>query len=157
MPSLTIRQARSSDADSAVVALRSSIIILCMADHQNDYETLEHWLRNKNPETFQSWLKEPKNYTIVACFDDEVTGVGLITTDGDLNLCYVKPGNQRSGIGRAIVQELEAKAKDWGLSTINLISTFAARSFYESQGYRLLDAGNHSYGVIVDYYYAKHL
>lgn len=157
MPSLTLRKAQKFDADAAVAVLRSSIITLCIADHKKDPTTLERWLRNKTPETFQSWLKEPINYTIVACLEDEVTGVGLITQDGDLNLCYVKPGTQRLGIGHSLVKELEAQAIDWGLSTINLISTHAARSFYESQGYRFIEAGNHSYGVIIDYYYAKHL
>lgn len=157
MPLISIREAKRSDADDAVAVLRASILILCTADHQNDPETLERWLRNKNPETFQSWLNDPKNYVIVACLDDEVTGVGLITRDGELNLCYVKPDAQGVGIGYELVKELEAKAIDWGLSEINLISTYAARTFYESQGYRLVGQGKHSYGVIVDYNYTKYL
>jgi GNAT superfamily N-acetyltransferase len=42
---------------------------------------------------------------------------------------------QRLGIGTALLESLEAEARQWGLSSIELGSSSAARTFYERHGY----------------------
>jgi len=56
-----------------------------------------------------------------------------------LNLLAVKPGFQRLGIGRQLLEWLEASARTAGIFTVNLelrATNDAARSFYEKLGYR---------------------
>jgi GNAT superfamily N-acetyltransferase len=153
-----VRSAIFSDAASAVAVLRESITHLCTADHQNNPATLQRWLRNKTTQNFSQWLLEPDRYFVVAEIGLEVCGVGMVRRNGDLDLCYVQPGKQRLGIGSAMLQALEAQAKNWGLNKLNLISTENARMFYERHGYEF--KGEQSvpgYGVVRDYYYAKEL
>jgi GNAT superfamily N-acetyltransferase len=64
-----------------------------------------------------------------------VSGVGLLHQSGEVRLCYVRPRQQRAGIGRALLAALEARARAVGLAQLQLHSTAVARAFYESQGY----------------------
>lgn len=56
-----------------------------------------------------------------------------------LSLLAVKPGYQRLGIGRQLIEWLEASARTAGIFTVNLelrAMNDGARSFYEKLGYR---------------------
>jgi len=56
-----------------------------------------------------------------------------------LNLLAVKPGYQRLGIGRQLIDWLEASARTAGIFTVNLelrAANDSARAFYEKLGYR---------------------
>lgn len=60
-----------------------------------------------------------------------------------LNLLAVRPGCQRQGIGRQLLDWLEASARTAGIFTVNLelrAANDGARIFYEKLGYRV--AGN---------------
>jgi GNAT superfamily N-acetyltransferase len=132
---VSIRRARIEDAESATTLLRESITQLCVPDHKNDTETLREWFRNKTPEHFERWVRDEENYLVVAEFDSELGGVGRLHRSGDIRLCYVRPGRERLGIGRALLEALEFQAQDWGLTELSLQSSITARSFYERHGY----------------------
>lgn len=154
----TIRFAVTQDAPFAVAVLRSSITQLCVADHQNNAATLERWLRNKTPEQFLRWLADPQNCVVVAEIESVLCGVGLIRTSGDLDLCYVQPGWQGAGIGRALLSALEAQARNWNLLQIRLISTVTARTSYERHGYLFTkQEWTPRFGLLQDYHYTKFL
>ena len=151
-----VRVATIHDAASVVAVLRDSITCLCSDAHQNDPATLERWLRNKTTDTFCKWLQDPERYFVVAEIDSRICGGGMLRRSGDLDLCYVLPGKERLGIGSAMVRALEARARHWRLSRLQLISTVNARAFYEHLGYEF--TGEDSVpgrGVLRDYYSAK--
>src|SRR5688572_562826 len=135
MTALSTRRARPEDAGAAVAVLRDSITKLCVADHGNDPTTLAHWLRNKTVEQFLAWIASAESHVVVAELDSIVCGVGSLHTGGEIRLCYVQPGLQGVGIGRALLAALEAQAKAWRIHTLRLKSTISARSFYEHCGY----------------------
>lgn len=155
MPPCLARRATPDDAESAVAVLRESITQLCVVDHQNDPATLERWLRNKTVDHFQRLLDDSKNFVVVAEVESVLCGVGLVTISGDIHLCYVRPGSQRSGIGRAILHALEAQAMCWGLEEVRLRSSADARSFYERHGYLSAGESGLAFGVLRDYPYCK--
>ena len=135
MATIHIRPAIADDAEEAATVLRASITELCVEDHQNDEYTLNRWLRNKTPEMFRQWLANANNHIVVAGVHNRICGVGLITKQGDLHLCYVMPGMQGRGIGHDLLLSLEVQANKWHLQQIRLISTTLARAFYEKHGY----------------------
>jgi GNAT superfamily N-acetyltransferase len=153
-----VRVAIADDAPAAVAVLRASITQLCIEDHRNDQATLERWLRNKTTENFCQWVADPEKLVVVAEVATVLCGVGAIRATGDLDLCYVQPGRQRSGVGRAILDACEAQARRWRLTQIQLISTATARSLYERHGYLFVgEASVRGYGALRDYYYVKSL
>ena len=57
-----------------------------------------------------------------------------------LNLFAVQPGYQRQGVGRQLLEWLEASARTAGIFTVNLelrATNVGARAFYEKLGYRV--------------------
>ena len=129
------RIATHSDAEAAVGVLRSSIVELCAADHKNESALLDEWLANKTVADFHRWLDSPGSACVVTESATGVNGVGLITRDGEIRLCYIAPGSIGRGYGSAILAALEDTALAWGLRKLRLGSTSAARPFYEKHGY----------------------
>lgn len=136
-PCVQVRSAKHEDAENALTVLRESITVLCVADHQNDRQTLEHWLANKTPERFERWLSDPSSALLVAELAGSVRGVGKVTRAGKVELCYVAPGFQRRGIGYQLLRGLEARAHEWQLSELWLDSSLGACAFYARNGYEV--------------------
>lgn len=154
---VTVRQAEPKDAEAAVEVLRRSITELCTADHHGDADTVANWLANKTPQNFRSWLANDENFCVVAETNNHILGVGLLHRSGEIRLCYLTPGSQRQGIGKAVYLALEEKAKAWGLCKLNLESTVSARTFYESVGYQPAGAPKPGFGISHCHPYEKAL
>jgi GNAT superfamily N-acetyltransferase len=153
----TVREAEPRDAKGAVAVLRRSITELCAQDHRGDADTIAKWLANKTPQAFRAWLASDDNFCVVAESESEVVGVGLIHRSGEIRLCYLAPGAQRQGIGKAIYSALEEKARQWGLGKLTLESTVAACAFYERIGYRQAGAAKPGFGISRCHPYEKAL
>jgi GNAT superfamily N-acetyltransferase len=130
-----IRRARPEDAVSACSVLRRSISECCTEDHRNDAVILAAWLGNKTPETVESWFLSPQNHSLVAIRNNEIVGVAMLTRAGKIVLCYVAPEVRFTGIGKALLEALELQAKQWGHTTLHVVSTVTAKSFYLRNGY----------------------
>ena len=126
------RPATAQDAIEAIEVVRQSIAVLCIPDHLNDKATLDRWLGNKKPDSFETWISNPENFFAVEEVSGRVKGVGLLHISGELRLFYVAPGHERKGLGRNIHALLLARAREWGLPKVHLESTSVARPFYES-------------------------
>jgi putative acetyltransferase len=133
---VSTRRALASDAEAALRVVRASITELCVADHEHDPARLEPWLRNKTTEHFCAWLADPSNHLVVAELELELVGVAALHDSGEIRLCYVKPGMQKQGIGRALLMALESQAEAWCLARLSLNSSLRACPFYERLGYR---------------------
>lgn len=145
--SLEIRIATSGDAFEACNVLRRSIVECCSLDHRNDPAILEAWLGNKTPEMVACWFASPTNFALVAVEAGAVVGVALLTRAGKLALCYLLPEAQQRGAGKALVEKLEAQAREWGIKALQLHSTASAQAFFVHLGFA--EAGNvrSPYGV----------
>lgn len=135
MTTLAIRPATPQDASEAVAVLRESITLSCVDDHHNDRATLEAWLHNKTVAEFEHWLDTPERSVFVAECRSSIGAVGAVHRCGELRQLYVRPDMQRMGLGGALLEALEAAARDWGLTFLQLGSSSAARGFYERFGY----------------------
>jgi GNAT superfamily N-acetyltransferase len=151
----TVRVATTDDIDGCVALLIASITTLCAGDHLNDPPTLERWLRNKTSEHFGRWLADEENLIMVAELGSTLSGVALLKRNGTIHLCYVLPGMQRQGVGRALIRRIESEAASLGLRELALTSTGSARHFYERLGFTPNGAPNTAYGVLKQYPYVK--
>jgi GNAT superfamily N-acetyltransferase len=151
----TIRPATPEDADAACAVLRRSIQECCSQDHQDDSVRLDAWLGNKTPGTVGSWIASPTNHMLVAVRDGALVGVALVTQAGKLSLCYVLPEAQHCGVGKALLEGVESKAREWGIGTLSLKSTAGACDFFARNGY--INGGKEKtcYGLECDLFWKK--
>jgi len=149
------RAARAEDARDAIELLRRSITELCVSSHHDDAATLEAWLANKTVERFARWLADPSVRIVIAERDGAMRGVGSIHESGEIRLCYVLPGFQRIGVGRSLLDWLEAQARAWRLERVFLNSSLGARAFYERAAYRPSGPPEKGFGVTIRHPYEK--
>ena len=133
--SIDIRRGTPGDAEAACALLRRSIEEGCAADHGGLPEILEPWLSNKTPQTVAAWLTSPTNYVVVAAEGEALAGLALLTQAGKLALCYVLPGQLRSGIGSALMHAVEVQARTWDIGKLFMHCPSSASPFFERLGY----------------------
>jgi GNAT superfamily N-acetyltransferase len=76
-------------------------------------------------------------FTLVAVDGDAI--VALAALDGsEVRRVYVRREHQRRGLGRLLVQALEAEARRQGLAALELQASPSSVAFYRSLGYREL-------------------
>lgn len=145
--SLEIRIASLADASAACAVLRRSIVECCDADHHHDPLILDVWLGNKTVQMVECWFSSSTNFSLVALADGVLVGVAVLTRAGRLGLCYLVPEACRQGLGKAMLEGVEAQAKAWEIKVLQLYSTAGGVPFFASLGY--VQAGNvrSSYGV----------
>lgn len=110
------------------------------------------------PQVIEAWAPLPITEAAVAAvaanpegeirFVAESDGclVGLacvILADGELRACYVAPEAARKGVGSALLAKIEETARNAGLTHLHASSSLTAESFYRSQGYEVIEYGQH--------------
>ncbi len=133
---MEIREAVAEDAEQACAVLRRSIRDLCHADHNGDAARLADWLANKTPENVAAWIRNPQSYVFVAAEGETVLGVAAMTKAGEITLNYVSPDARFRGVSKALIDRLEAQARELGLERCTLNSTETACRFYLTLGYQ---------------------
>lgn len=128
--SITIRSATTSDAASASKVLCQSITECCYEDHRGNAAALQRWLDNKTPENVGLWIQRPELFSVVATVQERIVGFAMSTRSGNVLLCYLVPDVRHTGIGKAMLNEIEEQARRDGISTLHLESTQTARPFY---------------------------
>jgi GNAT superfamily N-acetyltransferase len=83
-------------------------------------------------------------WNVVAREDGELVGIGRLLDDGALYATIwdmiVLPGQQRHGVGRAILERLLAHASR--RTIVALVATPSGRPLYEEYGFRTEDSGS---------------
>jgi N-acetylglutamate synthase-like GNAT family acetyltransferase len=148
---IQIRQAAPEDAAAVCHVLRRSITEGCVQDHRHDPATLKAWLGNKTPETVSGWFASPTNFSLVAERAGVLVGVALLTQAGKLALCYVLPEAQGQGVGRRLLEGIEAQARAWNIGKIRLHSTLTASAFFARRGYLLAGREKSCFGLDSDF------
>lgn len=133
---MNLRSAKVSDAEAICKVLINSISANCAADHQNNKHVLHSWCQNKTPENVTEWIRNPENITIVVQNNNNsIVGVGLVTTSGEIKLCYLLPEALKKGIGTALLKRLEHEVFSKRVKKLYLRSTITAHHFYQKNGY----------------------
>ncbi|WP_010457785.1 GNAT family N-acetyltransferase [Acidovorax radicis] len=121
-------------AQAACTVVRQSITHCCALDHHHDTTILNAWLANKTPENLAAWITAPDATAWAAYCGEAMVGFALLTRT-TLALCYAVPEALHQGVGRALLREAEARARELGLAALELESTRTAEAFYRRNGY----------------------
>jgi len=148
---IIIRKATPKDADSVCVVLVRSIKEICAPYYDNDEEILAQWLENKTPANVRRWIGSNRSYCVVA-----VNGSGLVVgfaaiSGSEIMLNYVLPEALHQGIGKRMLEALEAHAIASGKDRVEVVSTIPAKAYYERNGYVSNGAPRHVGRIIGDF------
>ena len=96
---------------------------------------LTHWLENKTAANVRRWIESDRAYCVVAVnAQGQVLGFSSIA-GAEIMLNYVLPEALHQGIGKKMLQALEAQAIASGVDHIRVMSSITAKAFYERNGY----------------------
>jgi len=154
---MLIREAKPSDTEAACDVVRRSIAELCTLDHRGDQATLDAWLANKTPAAFAEWATSERHIALVAEANGRIAAYGLLSRSGTIELLYVAPEARLQGASRALLAEMEARARQLGLSALKLSSSATARRFYERCGFVPAGPPEPGFGASTCYPMAKQL
>jgi putative acetyltransferase len=94
---------------------------------------IEHFLTNSDNEI-----------RLIAERDGEAVGIGaLVAEESELRACYVLPTAAWTGVGSAIVSEIENIARRKGLVSLRLVASVNSEPFYMARGYEVQERGEH--------------
>ena len=146
VPKMSLRPATVFDVFEMSEVLQASITQLCTRDHQNDPQLMAQWCANKTPEDIRRWI-EAKECLTVAVSGGKILGLGLTTAEGGISLLYVAPWGKGCGVGRALLQHLEAELAAQGHTEAHLTSTQSGLEFYLSQGWQCSGPATNCFGL----------
>ena len=129
---LTVRAATLADLDAIRVVHTSAIQATCASSYSP--AQLTAWLAHLTPERYRQSFDEGGQ--IVALQDGIVVGFGkLHLASATVNAVYVAPTAQGIGVGRMLLQSLEATAVQTGVDLLTLNATLNAERFYQTAGW----------------------
>lgn len=135
---MNIREYNESDAEAHAEVHRESVRQIASEDYSE--EIIEAW-SDTSPE--DSELEEEK-VRFVAEKEGEIVGFSDYDLEtNELSGLYVKPGFTGKGIGEKLLEKVEEDARENGLDSLWCKSTVTAKSFYQKNGYQLVEETVH--------------
>jgi putative acetyltransferase len=97
-------------------------------------EQISSWAGLLSPDSYKVVLQT--RVMVVAMDGTMVVGFGQLNPDvGEVDAVYVLPERQGEGIGGMVLSDLEQRAAERGVTTLELSATLNAANFYERAGY----------------------
>lgn len=128
----TIRPATAADAP-AIDAIQAATVRE-FGPRAYDDEVVESWATHG-----VDWDERSDRVVVVAERED-VVGFGELDPEaGEIVAVYVHPEQARSGVGSAILRELERRARAKDVDTLCVLSSLNAVGFYARHGYERRD------------------
>lgn len=129
---LAIRKAVVDDAPEILAVHLAAVDTLHVEDR--DGSDIDNWSANR---TVEHVLKEMQRELFLVAEDkDRIVGfTALDPARAEITSVFVEPALHRTGVGRALVDAIEATARARGLASVMLKATGKAIGFYRRIGY----------------------
>lgn len=152
METVTLRRFQKGDEFAVSDVIRTTLAISNREDYSPAF--IEENIRDHSPEVIAARAKDAHFY--VACDGDTVIGCGGITgywgstEESYLTSIFVLPDYQGNGVGRMIVEALEADEYFRRAWRAEVGSSLTAVHFYEKMGYEYKDGATFpdEFGVV---------
>ncbi|MBE9095646.1 GNAT family N-acetyltransferase [Tychonema sp. LEGE 07203] len=84
----------------------------------------------------ESWTKSlSSKFTFVAEEGDKIAGFGELEANGHIDRFYCHQDFQRQGVGRLILAQIDAKARNLGIKKLFTEASITAKPFFENKGF----------------------
>jgi putative acetyltransferase len=134
-PTLSIRPYRPDDLDAVIRIFLTAIRETAAKDY--DRAQIDAWAQADRDMWAKRRLSRP---TWVAVVGAKPVGFTDLEPDGHLDMMFVHPAHQHTGVATALLERVEAAARAQGLSRLFTEASITARPFFERRGFRLLAA-----------------
>ena len=129
---MTIRPAADGDRPAIHAVHVRAIRGTCSRSYSA--EQISSWAGLLSPDSYRVVLQT--RVMVVATDGTMVVGFGQLNPDvGEVDAVYVLPERQGEGIGGMLLSDLEQRAREGGVTTLELSATLNAADFYERAGY----------------------
>lgn len=142
---IKVRKMRSDDARGFLEVHHAAVRGIAAKDYP--LEVIEDWAPIPvTEESIERFLTNPDDEVrLVAEIDGKIVGIGaLVLAKCEFRACYVAPGAARSGVGSALVRQIERIARHNGLTYLQLDSSVTAEPFYLAHGYEVYQRSEHT-------------
>jgi putative acetyltransferase len=128
-----IRTAVAADVEGIMTTHLSAISEICSTAYEP--HEINAWLSGgRNPDRYLPGIADGR--FLVALLDEAFAGFcDFDLSTGEVCGMFVAPTYVRRGIGRALLQTVEARARQGGVRRLCLRATLNAIGFYEAQGF----------------------
>jgi putative acetyltransferase len=126
-----IRRATPADAEQITPVHVASIRTLCAKDYTP--EQIDAWAGWKSPDKYRAAMAAGEVF-FVAEVEGRVVGFSVLHGD-EVKAVYLHPDHVGGGIGRKLLEAVEAEARASGVAALHLTSTLTSVGFYEACGY----------------------
>jgi N-acetylglutamate synthase-like GNAT family acetyltransferase len=132
---ISVRRACPGDVDVLDTLHKASIRELCSSAYTG--EQISDWISAIKP---RGYLLAMEMYEFLVAVRGAAVGLGIFNSSkAEITALYVSPAEAGSGVGRAILLEVEALARETGIQELRLKSTLNAVGFYEKMGYARIE------------------
>lgn len=148
---MNVRDAVAADAEAIRGVHARAIRELGTAAYTS--EQVEAWAAGCESADYEGAIRDLE--FLVAERDDRVVGFGSLTwdspeeyeaaVDAELTAVYVEPSGTRQGVGSAIYDELERRARRREVGVLGLSASRNAVPFYEALGYERVREYDHEF------------
>jgi putative acetyltransferase len=142
---MKIRRADLKDIEAISKLYYDTIVTVNNKDY-NDEQILAWSATASNEEGWVRRIEEQDFY--VAIIDNKIVGFASIDNTGYLDLLYVHKDYQRQGIGSKLLQEMEKIAHELELKEVSVQSSFTAKPFFETHGFKVTGEKNKLVGSV---------
>ncbi|HET7394958.1 MAG TPA: GNAT family N-acetyltransferase [Gammaproteobacteria bacterium] len=140
-----IREAVLMDIPAIHRVHMASIRGLCASAYSPD--TIEAWASNPDMGRYRRMLA-PGCRCLVAIEAADICGFGSLELGKSrLASLFVHPDYAGSGVGGALLKQLEALALESGIDNLHLEASLNARGFYEVHGYKVYRMAKHCFST----------
>jgi putative acetyltransferase len=130
-----IRVAVIQDLDAILTLFRNCVLSVCRHDY--DDEQLNAWVLSADNKTL--WSNKIKNdHFIVAITNETIVGFASLEGHDTIDLLYVHPNFQRSGVASSLLEALVKKAEKLKANVLRAEVSKTAKAFFECKGFKVI-------------------
>lgn len=129
---MNIRGYASGDVDESRALIETAVSGL-----EGDYteDEVEH-LKGVIPDMVIGFAEQDEFVFYVAEKDEDLVGIaGFHPEAGKVAGIFVRPENQRQGIGGRLIEEIERAAEENGTTKLEVLASLTAEDFYQKLGF----------------------
>jgi len=135
---VTIREATGEDVPSLEILRRQAIEAVCSDVY--DRERFADLVATPD-DRLRSWVDADSMTVLVA--ETSITPVSYVAfANGEIHGIYTSPDYQREGFASALLEAIESRAADDGLSRLSTVAPAVSAGFFEACGFTVQGDGD---------------